>query len=514
MNAKEMTKNMIEKKIFTKPRHEAGIILMGVKDDDSDFRICNHQEIQSVSWDMVKAVSEIEGSEGVFTKWLSGLKSALKIINTAYGRLIKCKIVLISNFPADPSQNFNNFDKLVEHFVDSEMTFVCCGPKNLQDKPPENLNKNEQKILEFCRAVNGFYCPFDYILPESRFYETGCTRFCPWMCNLEVHSIKIPIRVAVRASRTNTKAMWSLVSVETADGEKRAAPVPITQTKELVDRYKTVHEKQDTVKGYMCGNKFIPVTQEDEAGMELGHEAKSFKLYGVAKAETVSIIHRTGPSTWLVMPENGFEEPFFYFLQAMKNSNLVGFARRNYRDGGKSPMMNLLIPCTDDPELPWCFLMYQLIFAEEEHKVDPVSLNSVIEGLSKEEKDTVDELIDLMFVEGEEEGTSKNIVPAPERQHLWNVKAFRALHPDEPLPPPKDYLMALLEPPDSINAQEVRYCVERIKKSFELQPEEVMEVAVAEGNKIPDTPPNDVVDKEEENVDERDMQNLDGMFAE
>ncbi|XP_015113369.1 X-ray repair cross-complementing protein 5 [Diachasma alloeum] len=475
-NAKELVRNMVEKMIFNTPRSEAGIVLIGVENDSGPLGMMNLQEIQTVSWDMVKKIEEIQSYEGVFSKWLGGFKAALNVINEAYGELRKSKIVLISDFPPDPSQTFKQFEGIVEKFKENGIELICGGTKDLNDVPREELNTNEQKILEFCKKVESRYRPLDYMLKESRFYDEERTRFCPWNCDLEIHTIRIPIRVAVRASKNEMKKPWGLMSIATEDGTKKEAPQAVERKKELVDRNTTVHAKEDTVKGYMCGKTFIPVTEADEQGMELPFEEKSFKLYGVTNAETVLFRYRTGPSTWLVLPQEGYEEPFFYFLKVMGKLNLVALVRRVYQNGGKNPTINSLTPCIQDPELPWCFVMHQLIFTEEESRVDVQSLDSVIPNLTKKEKDAVGDLIDAMFVGNDGEEPTEQFIRAPERQHLWNIKAFRALHPDEPLPPPKDYLMARLEPPKSIDMAEVNSCMERLINLFELKPEEVVQV--------------------------------------
>ncbi|XP_063989577.1 X-ray repair cross-complementing protein 5-like isoform X2 [Diachasmimorpha longicaudata] len=523
-NAKELVKNMIEKLIFITPKSEAGIILTGIGNDSNSPEMY-YQAIQTVSWDMVEKVEQIQNVE-ISVSWLAGLQAALNDINDAFGWK-KLKVVLISYFPPEALQRFDNLDNIAEIFQMNQIELICCGPENLMNSPEERLNNSEQKILEFCKKAKGWYRPFDSVLKQSRFYESGRTRFCPWNCNLEIHTIKIPVRVAVKVSKNEMKKPWSLVSIATEDGIVREAPMPIGQKKELVDRTKTVHEIKDTIKGYMCGKTFIPVTEDDEKGMELPYEETSFKLYGVTKPETVLFRYRTGPSTWLVLPQEGHEDPFFYFLKIMKQLNLVGLVRRIYNNGAKNPTMNILTPCTENVELPMCFIMHQLIFAEEECRLEVQSLDPVISNLTKKEQDVVGELIDSMLVGNNGEESTEQFTRAPHRQHLWNIKAFRALHPDEPIPPLKDYLMASLEPPKSVSMAEVNSCVEQLINLFEITPEEVVQVVAKEtdmeveadepednlqNKNLHKLPANNVLIDKNEDIEERACMDLDDMF--
>lgn len=99
--------------------------------------------------------------------------------------------------------------------------------------------------------------------------------------------------------------------------------------------------------------------------------------------------------------------------------------------------------------------------------VPSVSLKSEQRKATKEQLDAVGGLMDSMWVEKDVD-TMEKFTRAPDRQYLWNVKAARALHPDDPLPPPDQYLLDLLEPPNTLDLAKVEGYAKKIKDVFKL----------------------------------------------
>ncbi|XP_034946884.1 uncharacterized protein [Chelonus insularis] len=480
LKSKMIMKYIIEKKIFNRPKDEIGIVLTGVEFGVNALdleHVEDYHAIEIPTFNMVQKVLEITASDCFFTNWIDGVRAAVELIQRQAGESVRTTVILISDCPNTNELNENTRVDLSNTIVDKTIQFLWIGSKELNDLSENDLNESEKKLMNFCSLVLGTYMSFSHVLSKLEFYGTTTTNPTAWKCNLEIGELRIPTAIYLQIlENVPTRNKWATISVNhKSNGETEL--LPVNKNLALVDRHREEHNKEEIIKGFMFGRTFIPLSDEDKMMIRNTTGPRSLKLYGFTHERNVSVEHRCGIKTNIMVPWEGGEKEFFSLVKAMADLNYVGLVRKVHTENS-TPSIHVLYPqISDDGLKPWCFIMHELLYAEERAIVEPRSYEIILKSLNQQQLDSVDSLLDNMMLEptvlldSVEKLYEPGTVSSPDIQHIWNVISHRALKPNDPLPDPTMSILKLILPPDRNNETDVADSVTNIVSLFDLSKE-------------------------------------------
>ncbi|XP_054014631.1 X-ray repair cross-complementing protein 5-like isoform X3 [Hylaeus anthracinus] len=422
---KHISKRIIEKKIFLRPKDEIAVLLMGspiTKNCLNTEHVRELTDFQIPNWDLIQEIMNVCGTN-YCSNWIEAL------------------------------------------YATTEFIKKNVGEEALDDRPENTLKISEIFLKDIHKKMNSQHITFSNAISDLRFYLEIPPKPAPWNAILELVDIKIPIVSYIKVTDTKKFPAWKI-----AKGDKKVISVS-----EYSDRQRTVYNKEEMVSGYKYGGDFIPVEKTLEEAMSYKSGPQSYKIYSFTKRSNIGLEHWYDYTTRIVLPrlENA-EDPFFSLVLAMHKMDVVAIVRKVYRNDC-APKMVTLFPCIDIPDEPWCLVEISLAFAEDRRVMDTRPIKSVMKQLSNEQNEAIDNLLDsLMLPETEDsyalEGSQYFLpgsVSDPAVQHRWHMLSHRALNPDKPLLPMEDYLCKIFEVP-SVKEQS-RSHLQRIAQLFQLE---------------------------------------------
>lgn len=229
----------------------------------------------------------------------------------------------------------------------------------------------------------------------------------------------------------------------------------------------------DVITGYMYGSTPIPIDTEFS---ENKNTVTSLMCIGFTKEKTILDEYFSGSGTSLVVPQKASPvsaKLLKALVAAMIKSKMVMIARRVYRRGSQ-PTLNVLLPKMHNNELP-CFSMIQLTYAENLKYFNFPSLKCQKIEPTAEQYDVIDQLIDSMDLmtavdddSGSHEAFAYKKTLNPSTQYIYRCIAQRALHSRDPLAPPEQELLDMLEIPKKLKDQAKPH-MDKIKEIFKLE---------------------------------------------
>ncbi|CAO1394725.1 unnamed protein product [Diamesa hyperborea] len=482
--AKACVSKIIQRKIFTKPNDEIGLVLMGCDDTQNDLNSSlegyeNIAEVIPLSiprWEMLRTLEKIEASDTASSDWVDGLVVALNYLKIqAEGKkFAHTRIVLITNFLVMASDS--NIDVIISTIGDCDIELVAISDNVVYLKETDacqfsqaptksQIQTSSEKLLaNLMTKVYGNLSHIDYAELQLLHFQKQ-NKAMPWNCPLTIGS-ELKIRASVFVNITEEKF---LKSFKTTCNEKETFTKFVTEYKQ--NNNVIEFDPENVIESYMYGSTVVAMLDEV---VEVKAN-KSFMCIGFTPAEYIRYEYMCGDGNHVVLPQENYEKCeklFATLVKAMYDSNQYMVVRRVYNLGGR-PTLYVLIPNYHD-KYPY-FTMNQLTFAED-------SLSLVFPKLTRKKTQPSDEQLasmesliksmDLMNALDHESGLTEAFALGkslnPVNQHLCRSVAFRALNPAEPLPPISDELMDMIEVPKKIKEQS-KDILEEMKKLFPLE---------------------------------------------
>ncbi|KAK0180701.1 hypothetical protein PV327_003058 [Microctonus hyperodae] len=397
-NAKQLMKNIIEKKIFLEPKDEVGIILMGVDVGVNALQFDNIEDyhpIQVCNWNMIEKVLDITETDIFYTNWVEGLHAGVDLLQREAEDAKRKTIVVIMDCP-EAEINQEAMKNIAATIVEEDITLLWIGTSSILELGREQRNNSEKMVQRLCRRVNGKHATFSEILPNIQFYGGKQPKPTGWRCNLEISDIKIPTITYLFIADKKPLPAWKTVA-KNPECENLNEIIDVKVNKGLADYHKKEYDIDNIVRGYKYGRKFIPMTDDFTASLKKLNTEKSLIVYGFLPKDKVKLRDRCGDETHILLPSDGAEIHFFSLLKAMADLNFVAIVRSVYIDKC-DPKMKILYPQIDDPDKPWCFLMVDHMFKENLGVVEPRTYDEVYKQLKDDEWEAVDNFIDQMML--------------------------------------------------------------------------------------------------------------------
>ncbi|XP_046749733.1 X-ray repair cross-complementing protein 5-like [Diprion similis] len=474
--SKQAIQQLIQKKIFLRPKDEVGIVLMGASETKNRLLFDNIVEMNSLqvpNWNLVENVINLKCTKEK-ANWVDGITVALDYVQRECVEAnASRKLVLLTDFKEDPDViRQYNADNIVTDINEANIDLLAIT-NNFSNADSEiELNPSEQVFASVCKMVKGKILTIDDTLSKLMIYKDRPKKAMPWKVAMDLFNIKIPVIVYLKTTEDFKLPTWKKFT------DSQTAKVPVQKERTLVDKNKDEIDEESTITGTMYGRKFIAFSDEDKAMSKYQSGPKSFIVYGFTKESRVTTDCLAGKGSYIVVPELEFASPFYSLVKAMIESKTVAIVRKVHRDN-IAPKMGVLIPKIDVPGQLWCLVYIELIFAEDRRIVQPKPIRSTLNELSDAQAEAVGDLIDSMMLatveddsmDEKQEAFEAGTVDDVSRQHVWDVLAHRALHPDDPLPPMSDFLQKILEPPQSVQLRSKR-ALKDIKTLFPIKPVE------------------------------------------
>lgn len=484
--AKLILKHIIQKKIFLRPKDEVGVILMGSDNSraDSITGLDNVQELcgmQVGNWDLIESVEKLQ-TTNQNCSWMEAIYAADQYINHECLDRSERKIILLSDFNEEEDVvNQFKMDDIAKTLSSSGISLIAIGEKDLDSINLENQTKSERLLMRVLQETDGQYLTFEHAMSDVRFYKRPSTKPMPWYCQMQLGDFHIPI-AGISKMPTEVKLPEMVLMGKTSTSDMPDQEVPIKNVAQWTDNNRTVHTKEDIIRGYVYGGKPIPVSDEAKKTMTPKTNEKCYKIHGFTARENIPMEYWLSDGTYVIVPANeDVSAPFYSLVQAMVDKNVVAIVEKVYRANTEANMV-ALFPSVDVPSEPWCFIEIGLPFERDYGAIAQRPLKFVMKQLSKEQNDAIDDLLASLELPVADDATdvvatdeqlisekySPGCMPDPGTQHMWDMLSARALKPDKPLPPIADDVKNLLEQPEFVR-EKCKSVTERIKNEFSLE---------------------------------------------
>ncbi|XP_072758975.1 X-ray repair cross-complementing protein 5 isoform X2 [Anoplolepis gracilipes] len=477
---KFILKHIIQKKIFLRPKDEVGVILMGSdnKKADSITELDNIQELCSMqvgNWDLIESIEKLQ-TTNQNCSWMEAIYAAVQYINHECLDKSERKIMLLSDFNEEEDVvNQFQMDDIAKTLSSEGISLIAIGERALNNIDEDSQTASEALLMTVLRKINGLYFTFESAMSDVRFYKRPSTKPMPWYCQMELGNFHIPI-AGISKMPTEVKLPEMILIGKTSTLDMPDQEVPIKNVAQWTDNNRTVHTKEDIIRGYVYGGKPIPVSDEAKQAMTPKTNEKCYKIHGFTARENIPMEYWLSDGTYVIVPANeSVSAPFYSLVQAMVDKNVVAIVEKIYRANTEANMV-ALFPSVDVPNEPWCLIEIGLPFERDYGAIAQRPLKFVMKQLSKEQNDAIDDLLTSLelpdAVDDETTNVSEKYLPGymPDlgAQHMWDMLSARALKPDKPLPPIADDVKNLLEQPEFVR-EKCKPVAERIQNLFSLE---------------------------------------------
>ncbi|XP_012223110.2 X-ray repair cross-complementing protein 5 [Linepithema humile] len=466
--AKYIMKHIIKKKILLRPKDEVGVMLMGSGSDNVQ-KLCN---MQVGNWDLIESIEKLE-TTNQSCSWMEAIYPAVEYMKQECVDNSERKIILLSDFNEDEDivSQFQA-DDIASTLSSENVLLIAIGERALNNTDKDSQTASEVLLMDVLQEIDGQYYTFEHTMFDVRFYKRPSTKPMPWSCLMELGDFHIPI-IGISKMPTEAKLpqMVSMAKIGTFDTSDQQ----IKKAVQWTDNNRTVHTKDDTIRGYVYGGKAIPVSNEVKEFMTPKTSERCYKIHGFTARENVPMEYWLSDGSYIIVPANeSASAPFYSLMRAMVEKKVVAIVEKVYRKNLEANMV-ALFPSTDVPNEPWCFIEIGLPFERDYGAIAQRPLKFMMKQLSKEQSDAMDDLLTSLELPdadddptGESEKYLPGYMPDPGAQHMWDMLSARALNPDKPLPPVADDIKNLLEQPEFVR-EKCKPVAERIKDLFSLE---------------------------------------------
>lgn len=482
---KECVSMILQRKIFSDSTDEIGVILFGSDETKNELAEDNfgdqYQHINVVTewlmiptWDIVQNVLKLHPTNVTSTDWLDAVIVAMQFIKTQTEAKFfsDLKIVLFSNFALDIKSQ-EQVDTIIKKMKELNIHITVIGPDITTDyseysedssiKKSETQIEGEHLIGKIVDKTEGIICTFEQAMSQLMYFEKSTAKPMPWNVQMSIgNDIKIPVSGYKKLAEPKS-LKWIKICAE--DNK----PLMTEQSYFLGDR---AIDRPDIIDGYRYGTTIIPYSSVDKEAMKYVSGERSLRILGFTKADNIPLHLLNSYSPYYILPQRDNEAANLILtslVKAMKKLNMVAVASKVY-NRGNAPHIGALFP---EIESEYGYLVFvQLPFANEVNylKFPPVSKKAP----SEEQLKAIDKLIDNMdltqvYEEDDEEPYIPDNTINPQRHHLYQCIAERALNPDSEIPSaPSEAVISMLKPMPEIE-EKVKRTVEKIKHLFPLK---------------------------------------------
>ncbi|EEA20653.1 ATP-dependent DNA helicase yku80 [Talaromyces marneffei ATCC 18224] len=242
-------------------------------------------------------------------------------------------------------------------------------------------------------------------------------------------------------------------------------------------------ERDELAKGYEYGRTAVPISESDENITKLETMA-ALELIGFIQADHYDRFMNMSTSNVIIAQKTNEKAALALssLIHALFELDCYAIARLVTKDG-KSPLIVLLAPLID-PDYE-CLLEVQLPFSEDVRSYKFPPLDRVITISGKEVKEhrnlpsedlvnAMSKYVDSMeLIDKDEEGEIVETIPmednySPLLHRIEQAVRWRAIHPDEPVPPPSERLTRLSKPPKEVQERAQKY-LDRIIRAADVK---------------------------------------------
>ncbi|XP_019526576.3 X-ray repair cross-complementing protein 5 [Aedes albopictus] len=499
--AKSCVSKIVQRKIFSKPQDEVGLVLMGTDDTNNQLNveyggyhhISEAFELNPSNWQMLRVLEKQVHASKVNGDWFDALVVAMNFLKVGAQakKFASLKIILVSALSVSSNLDEDQMDSVVrkltdmpcelnvindsvEHHVDSEdqhdednLIFDALGIFSQTHQKTKEQRANEKMLSDIVFKSNGALCNIDSAELLLVHFEKKATRAMPWNSML---SIGTKIQISISA--------FLLISEEKGLGSfKTESTNPNATVKLKTDYFKNDQpfepDYENVINGYMYGSTVVPYDSQIDIDYKSGEQRLS--CLGFTVAGNILEEYLCGTGTHVVVARkdcSASEAKLSALVKAMIELDVFMIATKVYRRDTR-PKINVLMP-TYRKRYP-CLIMMELCFQEE------VALLKFPPLLSNKYKPTdaqyeaVEKLIDAMDLmdaldddTGSKEAFALQKTLNPIHQHMYRTVAHRALHPKAPIPAMDEELKKLVDVPPKVRERS-KTALEEVKNLFPLK---------------------------------------------
>lgn len=484
--SKSCLMKILQRKIFTNPQDQVGMILMGTDDTINDLNaaepgkyrnISKAMNLAEASWEMLEQFERHLKINTVDADWTEALEVAVDYLNkeTEGKKFKNFQIVLITTFCTLQLPK-GKIEELAEEIrkAGADLSVItsnlyCISEDEVAFSQREGKSSSqkahEDAVVKLIDEIDGIFCTFSNALAQLTYFQQKKTRAMPWPCELEIGSqLKIKTASYLYTKRPTYLKSWKTVA-EYTDEEAKIS----YQHLKGGEGYQP--EMEDLIKAYMYGSTIVPY--DTELDIDFKTSGKCLMCLGFTAEKYMRQKFFTGSGTHVVLPQKGCQVSaamLTSLIAAMKNLGMVMIARKVYNKSSK-PKIVTLIPSEKQGvlfltmiEVPFGDGLVDFHFnAFTDKKTEP----------SQDQYQAIDNLIDSMNLmeateDGQEAFSARNTLNLP-AQFRYRLLAARALHPSQPLPTLSEDLLEHLTIPKKIQAA-AQEAAENVKNSFKLTP--------------------------------------------
>lgn len=361
-------------------------------------------------------------------------------------------------------------------YRENNLELIVIGPDiwgdDLHDKPKDTEQQKSELLLKtMVTDLDATTCSFEEAIEQLIFHKRKSTKPMPWNVDLTIGTkISIPISGYGKIRDDKTVGQWRKWYKNPIENTFDSYWITSKVNYYMKEDNTAEVDELDIVRGYMYGQTIIPYTKMD-AEMEYKSGPRCLSVFGFTDKSNINWNNLTGDGITYVVArkdDDNAKVALDAFVTTLDNLKKVAIARKVYNNNG-APHMNVLIPVIEEDHK--CLSMINLAYKEDYRRIAFPSLDKEKFRSDSEQIKAVDSLIEslnlsLVFEENKEYFPIENSVN-PSIQNFFDTLSYRALHPDEPLPPQRPEVQDLLQIPEPF-VKMMDEPIKSIKKNFEL----------------------------------------------
>lgn len=499
--AKNCVSKIVQRKIFSKPQDEVGLLLMGTEKTNNQLNIeyggyehiSEAFELNPSNWQMLRIMEKQVHASNVNADWFDALVVAMNFLKVGAQakKFASLKIILVSALSVSTNLDVHQMEAVVEKLTnmpcelnvindsvehqlesdddpdDDHLAFETLGKFSQMHHKSKEQQTNEKILSDIVVKSNGALCNIDSAELLLVHFEKKATRAAPWNSTMSIGT-QIQISVSAYLLITEEKGLGSFKTVSAdANCTVQLKTDYFKNDKQFEPDYESV------INGYMYGSTVVPYDSQIDIDYKSGEQRLS--CLGFTMAGNILEEYLCGTGTHVVVAKKdcqASEAKLSALVKAMIDLDVVMIATKVYRRDTR-PKINVLMP-TYRKRYP-CLIMLELCFQEE------VALLKFPPLLSNKHKPTdaqyeaMEKLIDAMDLmdaldddTGSKEAFALHKTLNPIHQHMFRTVAHRALHPKAPIPAMDEELKKLVDVPPKVRERS-KPVLEEVKTLFPLK---------------------------------------------
>ncbi|XP_055328473.1 X-ray repair cross-complementing protein 5-like [Paramacrobiotus metropolitanus] len=485
---------MLHNKLFTESKDEFALILCGSEETENRLNsdvanerydnIKTEQDLKLVSWEMLESMVNQDQPTAIQGDVFDAIRVALDIIEqdaaaSKRKRFASRRIVVFSNLKSPTAFSTSQVDTLAKDLQQANVGVLQLIGRDLDAGPMEPAVRNDKthgkQAKGFSDAAKMMNHLFEKLISlkiqdtkESYSYEdavaysteftTRVVRPTPWKALLELgETLKIPVVAYSEVKLAAPKQTWKKAIAQDVNN-------PIQQSVEYFIQKGLQREEikpEDVIEGHKYGSTLVPFTADDKLSMKFTNIGKCLKVLGFASADEVKNHLYMGSDVKVMTAPEGdqaAQKALSGLVHALEKEKAVVIARFGYNAISAPKLVSLSPHIREDEKEHFEGLYFHYLpFADDLRMFTFPSLTDDDQKdntkPNAEQLTTMDAYIDKLTLtedNDEFEATSPKQINNPYLQRLYLALQFRALKPDEPVPPLDERLLDKLRMPDRL----------------------------------------------------------------